>query len=316
MKKIVALLLALTLVLTCLTACGKSQKDDDTVSIGVSVMTLENAIWAQTCTALQEQCKAKGWECTLLDCKSTAETQISQLENFISKNVDVIVVNPTDQAALETVMKQAMEKGIKVISWDIDTTAADICLLVSNYEVGRTIGEQAAKWINENYDGKTEICVLDYPEAGTEVIKRADGIVDALKEYAPESTVVARVSHEGSPSGGMAAMESVLQANPNTRVVCSVGDGGAMGANEAMKAAGLSGSECGIFSADGTEEFLSKIIAGEPCKMSVQLDVPEDKAEMILSACEKLLGGEEVDRYMYTNVLVIDGTNASDYIGK
>ncbi|MGM9552915.1 MAG: sugar ABC transporter substrate-binding protein [Faecousia sp.] len=316
MKKLVAILLALTLILACFSACSKSEeteKEDGKISIGVSVMTLENAIWAQTCTEIQEQCKAKGWDCTLLDCNSTAETQISQLENFISKGVDVIVVNPTDQAALEGVMKQAMDKGIKVISWDIDTDAADVCLLVSNYEVGYSIGEQAAKWIQANYDGKTEICVLDYPEAGTEVIKRADGIVDALTELVPESTIVARVSHEGSPSGGMAAMESVLQAHPNTRVVCSVGDGGAMGANEAMKAAGLSGSECGIFSADGTQEFLSKIIAGEPCKMSVQLDVPEDKAKVILDACDKLMKGEAIDHYLYTNVLVIDETNAKDY---
>lgn len=331
MKKFVSLLLALMFVLTCFTACASKQTPaqdtaqdtaqdaaqdaakDDSIAIGVSVMTLENAIWAQTCTAIQEQCKAKGWECTLLDCKSTAETQISQIENFISKGVDAIVVNPTDQAALEGVMKQAMDQGIKVISWDIDTEAADVCLLVSNYEVGYTIGEQAAKWINEKYDGVTEICVLDYPEAGTEVIKRADGIVDALTELAPNSTVVARVSHEGSPSGGMSAMESVLQAHPGTRVVCSVGDGGAMGANEALKAAGLSGDECGIFSADGTQEFLSKIIAGEPCKMSVQLDVPEDKANTILDACEKLISGETMDHYLYTNVLVIDGTNAQDY---
>lgn len=316
MKKLIALLLAMILVLSVFSACSDDAAesgDDGKIKIGVSVMTLENAIWAQTCTALQEQCEAKGWDCTLLDCKSTAETQISQLENFISEGVDVIVVNPTDQAALETVMRQAMDAGIKVISWDIDTEAADICLLVSNYEVGYTIGSEAAEWINANYDGVAEICVLDYPEAGTEVIKRADGIVDALKDKAPNSTVVARVSHEGSPSGGMAAMESVLQANPNVRVVCSVGDGGAMGANEALKAAGLSGAECGIFSADGTQEFLSKIIGGEPCKMSVQLDVPEDKANMIIAACESLINGEKVDRYMYTNVLVIDEENAKDY---
>ena len=170
MKKIVSLFLALMFVLMCFTACASKQiptqdttqdtaqdttqdtardaaqntAKDDKIAIGVSVMTLENAIWAQTCTAIQEQCKAKGWECTLLDCKSTAETQISQIENFISKGVDAIVVNPTDQAALEGVMKQAMDQGIKVISWDIDTDAADVCLLVSNYEVGYTIGQQAA----------------------------------------------------------------------------------------------------------------------------------------------------------------------------
>ena len=47
--------------------------------------------------------------------------------------------------------------------------------------------------------------------------------------------------------------------------------------------------------------------------MSVQLDVPEDKANTILDAYEKLISGETMDHYLYTNVLVIDGTNAQDY---
>lgn len=214
-------------------------------------------------------------------------------------------------------MKQAMDAGIKVISWDIDTTAADACLLVDNYNVGYEIGTQAAEWIKANQDGKAEVCILDYPEAGAEVIKRADGIGDAIKELAPDSKVVAQVSHQGSADGGMQAMENVLQSNSDCRVVCSVGDGGAMGANEAMKAAGIKGEEAGIFSADGTTEFLSKIAAGEPCKMSVLLDDPISKAEVITSTLDKLVKGEEVEKNIYTNVKVINQENLSEfYSGK
>lgn len=331
-KKVLGLLLSVVMVVG-LVGCGKQQEtsveetaevseetaeestdtEDSDVSIGITVMTLANTIWAETCTSIEQECAARGWDCTVVDCSSTAQTQITQVENFIQKGVDAIVINPTDQAALESVMKEAMEAGIKVVSWDIDTDAADTCLLVSNYDVGYEIGSQAAAWINENLDGKAEVCILDYPEAGAEVIKRADGIAAAIADNAPESEIVAQVSHQGSADGGMQAMENVLQAHPNCRVVCSVGDGGAMGANEALKAAGITGDQAGIFSADGTEEFLSKIAANEPCKMSVLLDIPTDKAQMIVNTVDSLLKGEEVEQYLYTNVQVIDKTNLDEY---
>lgn len=291
----------------------KEKSADGKISIGVTVMTLANTIWAETCTAIESNCKENGWDCTIVDCSSTAQTQITQVENFIQKDVDAIVINPTDQTALEAVMKQAIDAGIKVISWDIDTDAADACLLVDNYNVGYEIGTQAAEWIKETQGGKAEVCVLDYPEAGAEVIKRADGITEAIKDLAPESKIVAQVSHQGSADGGMQAMENVLQSNPNCRVVCSVGDGGAMGANEAMKAAGIKGEEAGIFSADGTTEFLSKIAAGEPCKMSILLDDPISKAKVITSTLDKLVNDEKVEKNIYTNVTVINKDNLSEY---
>lgn len=323
MKKKLSLLMTAAL-LACMVMSGcsggggetdskKEKGTDDEISIGVTVMTLANTIWAETCTAIEDNCKDNGWKCTVVDCSSTAQTQITQVENFIQKGVDAIVINPTDQAALETVMKEAMDAGIKVLSWDIDSDAADCCLLVDNYNVGYEIGRQAADWIEKNLDGKAEVCILDYPEAGAEVIKRADGINDAIKELSPNSKVVAQVSHQGSTDGGMQAMENVLQSNPNCRVVCSVGDGGAMGANEALKAAGIKGSEAGIFSADGTTEFLSKIAAGEPCKMSILLDDPLSKAESITSTVDKLLKGEKVEKDLYTNVQVIDESNLEEY---
>ncbi|WP_138264147.1 sugar ABC transporter substrate-binding protein [[Clostridium] hylemonae] len=322
MKKKLSLLMAAALA-ACLVMSGcskgggesetKKKGSDKEISIGVTVMTLANTIWAETCTAIEDNCKENGWKCTVVDCSSTAQTQITQVENFIQKGVDAIVINPTDQAALETVMKEAMDAGIKVISWDIDSDAADCCLLVDNYNVGYEIGKQAADWIEDNLDGKAEVCILDYPEAGAEVIKRADGINDAITELSPNSKVVAQVSHQGSTDGGMQAMENVLQSNPDCRVVCSVGDGGAMGANEALKAAGIKGEEAGIFSADGTTEFLSKIAAGEPCKMSILLDDPLSKAASITDTLDKLLKDEKVEKDLYTNVQVIDESNLSEY---
>ena len=78
-----------------------------------------------------------------------------------------------------------------------------------------------------------------------------NGILDALKEKAPNAEVVANQPAIDTTEG-LNAMETILQAHPDVKVVCCIGGGGATGANEALK--GTYGSEVpddiGIFSTD------------------------------------------------------------------
>ena len=67
-----------------------------------------------------------------------------------------------------------------------------------------------------------------------------NGILDALKEKAPNAEVVANQPAIDTTEG-LNAMETILQAHPDVKVVCCIGGGGATGANEALK--GTYGSE-------------------------------------------------------------------------
>ena len=55
---------------------------------------------------LEEQLKDTGWEYTLVDCEDNSATQVSQVENFITSGCDLIMVHPSDAAALENVCKE------------------------------------------------------------------------------------------------------------------------------------------------------------------------------------------------------------------
>lgn len=96
------------------------------LKIGLAVQTLSNQVWAQQAERIQQDAKEDGNEVTVVDCKENANTQIDQLENFVSSGVDVIIVNPVDPAAIEEVCKEAREAGVLVMSWDEEMTNADI----------------------------------------------------------------------------------------------------------------------------------------------------------------------------------------------
>ncbi len=271
---------------------------NDAISVGMTVQDLSNQIWSGSCASLKKLVEAGGGAMTYLDCKSNASSQIQQIENFISRKVDVIIVHPADKNAVETVLAQARAAGIKVFCWDDDIANSDVNWLIDNYALGRLIGEQTAEWINRKLGGTADVAVLDYPQIQV-LLERGNGIVDAIRANAPRATIVARAAAI-NPTEGQSKTETILQANPRLRVIACIGGGGAIGANEAVKASGKLTDTFGIFAADATPEELAAISGNEACRMSVLITGgPDAIAAEIYGLVKKLLAGQPVARKVY-----------------
>lgn len=344
-KKVVACFMATAMVLG-LTACGSGSTTSTTaeapaasaestpetgaseaetdkgtsagLKIGLAVQTLSNQVWAQQAERIQQDAEADGNEVTVVDCKENANTQIDQLENFISSGVDAIIVNPVDPAAIEEVCGEAREAGILVMSWDEEMTNADINWLIDNYVLGCEIGSQAAGWINEKFEnGECEVVVLGYPQ--TPILKqREDGILDKIEELAPNATVVANQPAIDTTEG-LNAMETILQSHPDVKVVCCIGGGGATGANEALK--GFYGSEfpedIGIFSTDLTDETIAAMQNNEFNKVCVAITgnsyVCGDAAYQLVVDKES---GKEMDQNVYRDLIPVTIENLDEMIAQ
>ncbi len=295
------------------------------VKIGVTVQSLSNQVWAGACTEMESRAKADGNELTYMSCDDNSAKQIEQIENYISSGCDVIMVNPSDPNAIESVCAEAQAAGIKVMCWDNEMENTDLNWVIDNEALGYVIGEQAAEFINEKFDdGVCEVAVLDYPQ--TEILlERENGILAALKEKAPNANIVAQQPAIDAMEG-LEAMETILQANPDVKVVCCIGGGGAVGANEAFKAAGEITDDIGVFAADATDEELSAMLAGESNRMSVMITgLPitiGDNVYTMLVALTTDEGMTEADlgegetmsgKNVYRNIFPITIDNVSEY---
>lgn len=348
--KILAVLMSSLLVVSCLTGCGnstnevqsntgtqaeKTSVEENTeeaavgekqmIKIGVTVQSLSNQVWAGACSKMKELAEADGNELTYMSCEDNSAKQIEQIENYISSGCNVIMVNPSDANAIESVCASAQEAGIKVMCWDNEMENTDLNWVIDNEALGYVIGEEAAKFINEKFEnGTCEVAVLDYPQ--TEILlQRENGILAALKEKAPNAKIVAQQPAIDA-NEGLTAMETILQANPDTKVVCCIGGGGAVGANEAFKAAGKITEDIGIFAADATNEELSAMLAGEANRMSVMITgLPTTIGEIVYNMLEKLgtngeltaedlAQGESMDgKNVYRSTFPINIDNVNDF---
>ena len=181
-KKIVSILLCVTMVAAMAVGCGSKDGGSDSKSesgdskdkkykVGITIQSLSNAYWGGVMGKLEEQLKDKGWDYTLIDCEDNSATQVSQIENFITSGCDLIMVHPSDAKAVENICKEALDADIKVMCWDdpMENTTANWVL--DNTELGKEIGKTAAEFINDKFtaDDKAQVTVIGYPS--TKVLK-------------------------------------------------------------------------------------------------------------------------------------------------
>ena len=318
MKKRIATLVAVGLMGGLMAGSMMASAEEEPLKIGISIQTLGNQVWAQQMAGIQEDADADGNECTIVDCEENANTQLDQIENFITAGCDVIMINPVDPDAVEDVCAKAREAGIKVVCWDNEMENTDVNWVIKNYDLGCVIGEQAANWINETFeDGKCEVAVLGYPQTPI-LLEREEGILAKLEEIAPNAEVVAN-QPAINPTEGLDAMETILQAHPEVKVVCCIGGGGAAGSNEAFK--GFYGDEVpedvGIFAADCTDEEQESMRNGEFNRMSVAITgSPRANADVIYDIMVRVGRGEEMDHNVYRDLIPVTAENIDEVFGE
>ena len=126
-KKILVFCLAL-MVSVVMAGCGGGGQSSSSgsgsgakgIKVGVSMPTKSLQRWNQDGANMQEKLKAKGYEVDLQFAENKVETQVSQIENMITKGCKVIIVGAIDGGSLSSVLDEAKNAGVKVISVSVE----------------------------------------------------------------------------------------------------------------------------------------------------------------------------------------------------
>lgn len=331
MKKITGILVCVVVMISLLGGCSTNtpgigdkrdsgeKKTDRTLKVGITLQSLSNDYFAGVFGEVEAMIKKKGWEYTIVDCKGNAAEQISQVENFILSGCDLIMVHSADPNAMEDVCKNARDAGIVVMSWDDSMTNSDLNWVIDNEELGKVIGREAAVFINEHYseDHPAQVAIMNYPQLPI-VLARGNGIVEGLKDAAGKYQIVAE-QPAIEANEAQTNMETILQAHPECRVVCTTGSGPDIGANEALKVhtKGVIPKDMGIFSADAVRQQLEAIISDKDASnTSIGFEGSNKRtAEAVVDLFERLLNGETFDNNDLERPLtIINKDNAQEYL--
>ncbi|GIM47972.1 sugar ABC transporter substrate-binding protein [Collibacillus ludicampi] len=300
MKKFGKLALKMLLVsgMVFLSACGtqgaanqgsekKSDKKD--YVIGASLLTQQHPFYVSLKNAMEEEARAQGVQLNVSIANQDLNKQLSDIEDFITKGVDAIIISPVDSKGVTAAINKAKAAHIPVITVDIPAVGAeaDAHVATDNLTGGKMAGEEMAKALG----GKGKVAIIDYPTVQS-VIDRVTGFKEALAKY-PDIKIVA--DQPGiTRAEALSAAQNIIQANPDLNGIFGFGDDAALAAVAAVKSAGKE-DQIKIIGFDGMQEARNAV-KNEKSFFSVITQHPDQIGKDGLDTTLKILKGEKVDK--------------------
>ncbi len=316
MKTITKRLLAWTVCLSCtlipLAGCGgdsaadgSTQGGEDAVTIGFTNMADTDVFCKYTMDRFVEQAEAKGWTVNTADAELDTLKQIQQVNNFITAEVDAIVIEAVDYEAIVPGIEAANDAGIPVICLICDAAGGDFVYIGSdNYQCGQAQAEFYAERLPEN----AKIVYMSGTPGLNHTTLRHDGFFENFNRDDVE--VLAELSGNFEREEGMQIMQDWIQAYPEIDGVVCANDQMALGAIQALKAAGrLDGViVCGV---DATEDGMQAIKDGELAGSMLYNGIVQ--AENAIDTIEKILAGQEVEDRIISPFELVTAENVDQY---
>ena len=299
MKKVLVLVLALAMVLSCTAAFADK--------IGYTCMDGTNPFFVALEGAIREVVEANGDELISLDPQNSNEKQISQIEDLISQGIVALFVNPVDRDGIIAALDKVKEAGIPM--YGFDTEVADMSYLVTyagsdNYNAGKVCGEDLVAKLPDG----GPIIVLDSPTMQS-VVDRTNGFLAALEEKAPgKFTIVSQIDCMGNQEQGNLNGTDALIANPDAVAIFGGNDPTALGAAAAAEAAQ---SDCLIYGVDGSPDIKALIAEGKVTGTGAQSPISIGKT--IAELYYKWKAGEEVEPRYPIPTFMINSDNIDEY---
>ncbi len=277
--------------------CGKAEKptkhpevrNADFV-IGVSLLTRTHPFYQDLEAGLNDAAAEKGYRLVITSGEFDVARQKDQLQDFIVRKVNAIIVCPCDSKSIGTAIKAANDAGIPVFTADI-ACLADGVMIVSHVASDNVAGGVlAAQALIQAIAGKGKIAIIDHPEVES-VIQRVAGFEEEAARH-PEVNIVAKLSGRGMKDQAFRTTEDILQSHPDLTGIFGINDDSALGALAAVEKAGKQGRMT-IVGFDATPEARQAIKEGKIYADVIQK--PREIGRRTIEAISAYASGEQVE---------------------
>lgn len=290
MKKVIWFLSIVVLAIALVGCSGDAGSDggesseggEDTKTVGIAMPTKSSERWVDDGNNMVEQLEELGYETDLQYAEDVVENQISQIENMITKGVDVLVIASIDGEALTEVLEQAKNQDIPVISYDrliMNSDHVSYYATFDNFQVGVLQGEYIEEKLGlADGEGPFNIELFAGSPDDNNAYFFWDGAMSILRPYIDDGQLVVKSGQMSFDQGAtlrwdgalaQERMDNLLSAHYSGEkidVVYSPFDGISRGVISSLKAVGYGTDDNPMPLVTGQDAELSSIksiIAGE-----------------------------------------------------
>lgn len=290
--------------------------------VGVSMALFDDNFLTVLRNGIQSYADANGIQVQIEDAQNDVARQLDQINNFIASGVDAIVVNPVDTSATQAMSDAAAAAGVPLVyvnrqPVNLDSLPDNQAFVASN-EVDSGTLETIALCDNWAAEGKTEVSIyiLQGELSNQAAVQRTQDIYDVIEagKCKVKINVIDQQTANWSRDQAQNLMTNWLSTGTAFDGVISNNDEMAIGAIQAMKAAGIDMATVQVGGVDATQDALAAMQAGD-------LDVTvfqnaRAQGEGALNAAVALSKGEAVDQTVWVPFELVTPANVAEYLAK
>ncbi|MBN1349861.1 substrate-binding domain-containing protein [candidate division KSB1 bacterium] len=298
----ITIMLLLILLASFAMECSKTDNKLYKWTVGVSLLTREHPFYRDLEAGMLAAAEKDSIRLVIDAGEWDLEKHSKQVDNFIVKQVDAIILCPCDSKGIVPTIEKANQAGIAVFTSDIKAMGGKIVShIASDNLLG---GKLAAEYMLTLLKGKSKVAIINQPITET-AMSRESGFKEVMAQH-PDIEVVACLNGEGVRDKAMKVMEDILQSHQQLDGVFCINDESAMGALAAIEAAGRS-DEIILIGFDAGEEALKAIKRGSSLKADVA-QYPKEIARLTIETIVDYLKGNSVPPSVPVEVGIVDAS--------
>jgi inositol transport system substrate-binding protein len=290
--------------------------------IGVSMALFDDNFLTVLRNGIQKTADEQGLSVQIEDAQNDVAKQLDQINNFIASGVDAIIVNPVDTSATQAMSDAAAAAGVPLVyvnrqPINLDSLPDNQAFVASN-EVDSGTLETIALCDNWAAEGKTEVnvYVMQGELSNQAAVQRTQDIYDVIDagKCKVKINVIDQQTANWSRDQAQNLMTNWLSTGAAFDGVISNNDEMAIGAIQAMKAAGIDMATVQVGGVDATQDALAAMQAGD-----LDVTVFQNAAAQgsgALDAAVKLSKGEPVEQTVWVPFELVTPANLADYMAK
>lgn len=282
----------------------------DGLKIGFSQVTLQSPFYVQLKEGAEAAAKASGNTLVFLDANGDVSKQNNDIQDLITQGVNAIIINPVNPDAVVPSLEAAVSAGIPVITVDRSVNGDGVTAHIGrdNKKMGQLVGEAVVAKLKADGVEIAKIIEIQGDAGGAVMMDRRDGFHKALE--GSKYTIVAGPYAEYTRANAVTAMQDLLQANPDVKVVYAHNDDMALGALQVLQESGR--NDVFVAGVDGLSEALETMSKGDHY-IATALNDPKYLGDVTIQVAVQAAAKKDVPKFVDAGTEVVTKANVSKF---
>lgn len=280
------------------------------LKIGFSQVTLQSPFYVQLKDGAEAAAEAGGDTLIFLDANGDVSKQNNDIQDLITQGVSAIIINPVNPDAVIPSVEAAAAAGIPVITVDRSVNGGKVVAHIGrdNKAMGEMVGNAVAARLKADGIENAKIIEIQGDAGGAVMMDRRDGFHAAIEGTGHE--IVEGPYAEYIRANAITAMQDLLQAHPDVKVIYAHNDDMALGAAQVLNESGR--SDVLISGVDGLSEALEMMASGGNY-VATALNDPKYLGDVTIQVAREAAAGKEVPSFVDAGSKAVTADNVSEF---